>query len=324
MRRYEVAKKKIYITRKIDDRAIDFLKDQFEVEVNDEERIPSKAEIIKKSEDCDALLCLLSDAIDKEIMYSCKKLKIIANYAVGFNNIDIKAAKERGIVVTNTPDVLTNATAELAWALLFTAARRVNESEAYLRKGKFEMWSPTLFLGQDITGKTLGIIGAGRIGKAFAKMSTGFNMKVIYHNRKRDLDFEKETNAQYMSLEELLKSSDFVSVHVPLTEETHHLIGEREFSIMKKSAVLINTARGPVVDEKALATALKEGEIFSAGLDVYEREPLIEKELLNLDNVVLLPHIGSGTIDTRQKMAMMAAENIEAVLNGREALNRVW
>lgn len=316
-------RKKIYVTRKIDDRAIGYLREKFDVEVNGEERVLAKAELIDKLSDCDGLLCLLSDEIDSEIMAACDKLKIIANYAVGYNNIDVLAAKNKNIVVTNTPDVLTDATAELAWALLLGAARRVAEGDKFVRAGRFKMWSPTLLLGQDIKHKTLGVIGAGRIGKAFAKKSTGFEMKVLYNNRNRDLNFEKESNARFVTLQELLKESDFVSIHVPLNKETHHLIGKEQFEIMKDSAILINTSRGPVVDEKALVEALKNGEIWSAGLDVYEEEPEIQEELKVLSNVVILPHLGSGTYETRYAMAMMAAINIEAVLEGREAINKV-
>lgn len=318
-----MGKKKIYITRKIDDSAIDYLKTQFDVEINTEDRIPEKQEIISKAIDCEAILCLLCDEIDKEVIDACKKLEIVANYAVGYNNIDLIAAAARNIIVTNTPDVLTNATAELAWALLMSAARRVNEGDSYVRAGKFKMWGPNLLLGQDITGKTLGIIGAGRIGKAFVKKGLGFDMKVLYHNRKRDMEFEMEANAQFVTLEELLKESDFISIHVPLTNETKHLIGEKEFNIMKSSAILINTSRGPVINELELVKALKKGELWSAGLDVYEREPFIEEELKALPNVVLLPHVGSGTFDTRAKMAMIAAYNIEAVLTGKKPFNQV-
>lgn len=315
--------KKIFITRRIDNAAVEFLRRNFEVDINLEERQLSKNELIERAKECSGLLCLLSDEIDNEVMDKCNKLEIIANLAVGYNNIDVLGAKQRNIIVTNTPDVLTDATAELAWALLFAAARRVNEAEKYLREGNFKMWSPTLFLGQDIKGKTLGVIGAGRIGKAFVKKSRGFDMKVLYHNRKRDLNFEEETGAVYVELDELLKEADFVSIHVPLNSDTYHLIGKRELSLMKDSAVLINTSRGPVINEKELALALKEGKIWSAGLDVFEREPEIEEELLKMSNVVLLPHIGSGTIDTRRNMAMLAVKNIDEVLNGRKAVTEV-
>jgi glyoxylate reductase len=315
--------KKVYVTRKINEKAVEYLRKQFEVEVNMEERQLSKKELIEKARDCDALLSLLSDNIDAEVVEECNKLKIIANYAVGYNNIDLKAAKEKNIVVTNTPDVLTAATADLAFALIFSVARRIVEGDKYVRAGSFKMWSPTLLLGQDISGKTIGIIGAGRIGQAIAKRSSGFDMKILYHNRNRDCKFEEETGAAFVNLEQLLTEADYVSVNVPLSNDTFHMLGEREFGLMKSSSILINTSRGPVVDEVALVKALKAGDIWGAGLDVYEREPEIEKELLCMDNVVLLPHIGSATIDTRYNMAMLAVQNIEAVLNGNDAINKV-
>ncbi|HAA64756.1 MAG TPA: D-glycerate dehydrogenase, partial [Thermoanaerobacter sp.] len=240
-----------------------------------------------------------------------------ANYAVGFDNIDLKEATKRRIYVTNTPDVLTNATAELAWALLFTAARRVVEADKFTREGKFTGWAPNLFLGKAVTGKTLGVIGAGRIGQAFAKMSKGFEMKILYTANTPKEEFEKETGAKYVDLETLLKESDFVSIHVPLTPHTRHLIGEKELKLMKKTAILINTARGPVVDEKALVNALKNKDIYAAGLDVYEKEPEITEELKTLDNVVILPHIGSATDEARRDMAVLVAQNIIDVIEGR-------
>lgn len=316
-------KKKVFVTRSIPSIAVELLKEHFQVEVNEEERSLTKEELREKFREAHGVLCLLTDNIDEELIKSCNNVEVISNYAVGFNNIDVKAASSMGIVVTNTPGVLTDTTAELAWALLFSASRSVVSADRYTREGKFKEWAPKLFLGQEITGKTVGVIGAGRIGQAFAKKGAGFNMKILYHNRTRDLNFEKECNAAWVTLEELLRQSDFVSVHVPLTNETTHLLGEKEFKMMKNTAILINTARGPVVDEKALAKALKEGEIWSAGLDVYENEPLINKELMELENVVLLPHIGSATVETRTKMAEMAAKNIIEVLHGRTAINPV-
>jgi lactate dehydrogenase-like 2-hydroxyacid dehydrogenase len=220
--------------------------------------------------------------------------------------------------------VLTDATADLAWALLFAAARRVVESDKFMRNGYYKEWAPKLFLGQDITGKTLGIIGLGRIGKAFAKKSKGFDMNILYYNRSRDEKFEQKYGAKYVDMDALLKESDFISIHLPLTEETRHLIGENEFNKMKKTVIIINTARGPIIDEKALVTALKSGRVMAAGLDVYEREPEFEMELKDLDNVVMLPHIGSATIDTRTNMALMAAQNIVEVLSGNKPLNPVF
>jgi glyoxylate reductase len=316
-------RKKVYITRRIPPVGIELLRNYFDVEMNEEDRPLKKEEIIERCKDCDAVLTQLNDVIDEEVLDNLKNTKIIANFAVGFNNINIEAATEKGIQITNTPDVLTDTTAEMAWALLFSIARRVVEGDRYVREGKWTKFSPNLLLGQDINGKTLGIIGAGRIGKAFAKKSKGFNMKILYNNRNRDEEFEREIGAQWVDKDTLLKESDFISLNVPLTNETKHLIGEREFKLMKKTAILINTARGPVIDEKALVKALKEGEIWGAGLDVFENEPYIEKELLEMDNVVLTPHIGSASTETRIKMSKLAAENIIAVLNGKPPITPV-
>jgi len=252
------------------------------------------------------------------------QLKIIANYAVGFDNIDVDAATKRGIMVSNTPGVLTDTTADLAWALILATARRVVEGDKFLRHGKFKGWKPMLLLGTDVHHATLGIIGFGNIGKAVARRAIGFDMKVIYYSAHRaPLEVEEKLDVEYRSLDDLLREADFISIHVPLTKETQHLIGERELKMMKKEAYLINTARGPIVDEKALAKALKEGWIRGAGLDVFEREPEVEPELLELDNVVLLPHLGSASYDTRAKMATMAAENVVSALNGEVPPNLV-
>lgn len=316
-------RKKIFITREIPGNAIDFLSNHFDVKVNSEDRVLLREELIENIKGVDGVLCLLQDIIDKDIIDNASKAKIFANYAVGYNNIDVKYAREKGIIITNTPGVLTDTTAELAWALLLSVARRVVDADKYVREGKFTEWKPNLYLGQDITGKTLGIIGAGSIGKAFAKRSLGYDMKIIYHNRKRDLAFEEEFKARWVDKETLCKDSDIISIHVPLTEETTYLITKKELDIMKETAIIINTARGPVIEEKALYEALKNKKIWGAGLDVYEKEPEIYPGLTELDNVVLAPHIGSATIETRERMAMMAAMNIEAVLNGREPITPV-
>lgn len=303
--------------------AIELLEEYFDVEVNKEDRVLKKEELIGAVEDVDALLCLINDVIDRDVINNAKRLKIIANYGVGYNNIDIQEATRRGIIVTNTPGVLTHATADLAWGLLFAVARRIVESDKFTRAGKYMGWSPSLLLGMEVTGKTLGVIGAGRIGKAFARKSRGFDMRVLYYSRNRDIEFEKELDAEWVDKDTLLKESDFVSLHVPLTEETFHLIGEKELRLMKPTAVLINTSRGPVVDEKALVKALKKGWIWGAGLDVYENEPELEEELKYLDNVVLTSHIGSATEEARYKMAMMAARNVVSVLEGQGPINPV-
>lgn len=316
-------KKKVFISREIPKEGIDLLREHFDVEVNLEDRNLSKEEFIEKVKDKDGVLCMLVDKIDRGVMDNAPNIKIFANYAVGYNNIDVSEAKTRGIYVTNTPSVLTDATADLAWTLLFAAARRVVESDKYMRGGYFKEWAPKMFLGQDIVGKTLGIIGLGRIGKAFGKRSIGFDMKIKYYNRSRDIDFEEKYGAEYVSLEVLLKEADFISIHLPLNNETTHLIGENELNMMKKTAILINTARGPIIDEKALVKALKSKTIFAAGLDVYEREPQFEQELKELENIVMLPHIGSATTETRAKMSIMAANNIINVLKGIPPINQV-
>ncbi|MEI6158034.1 MAG: D-glycerate dehydrogenase, partial [Atribacterota bacterium] len=264
------------------------------------------------------ILPLLTDTIDSEIMDAAgNSLKIIANYAVGYNNIDVYAATQRGIMVTNTPGVLTETTADLAWALLMCCSRRINESERYLRTGKFRGWEPLLFLGTDVHGATLGLVGFGRIAKAMARRASGFDMRVRYYDMNRvGQEEEEKYHVEYQSLGALLRESDFVSLHIPLTKETHHFIGEKELKQMKKEAYLINTARGPIVDEKVLVRALQEGWIRGAGLDVFEQEPAVEADLLRMENVVVVPHIGSASYATRTKMATMAAENLIKALEG--------
>lgn len=307
-------KKTVYITREIPKAGIEILKEKFEVIINKEDRALSKEELINNIKNVDAVLTQLTDIIDEEVINNANKVKIFANYAVGYNNINAEYAKNKGIIITNTPDVLSNTTAELAWALLFAVSRRVVEADRYTRSGMWKQFSPKLLLGQDINNKTLGVIGAGRIGQAFAKKSLGFDINILYHNRSRNITFENKYNAKYVDLNTLLKESDIISIHVPLTERTHKLISKKEFEIMKKTSILINTSRGPVVDEIELIKALKEKRIWGAGLDVYENEPYINEELRNLDNVVLLPHIGSATEETRNKMSIIAANNIKEVL----------
>ena len=305
---------KVFVTREIPTPGLDLLRKEFTVSVNPYDRVLSKEELMKSVQGKDGLLCLLTDQVDRDVIYAEPKLKMIASYAVGYDNIDVSAATERGIPVSNTPGVLTETTAELAWALLFSVARRIVEGDSFTRTGQFKGWAPLLMLGQGATNKTLGIIGAGRIGTAFALKSKGFDMKVIYSDEQRNEQLERELGAKKVPLPKLLKESDYVSIHVPLMKATHHLIGEKELKMMKKTAVLINTARGPIIDEAALIKALKEHWIFGAGLDVYEKEPEISRELKSLDNVVLQPHTGSGTIDTRTKMALLAVDNMIAGL----------
>ena len=307
---------KIFVTRKIPEPGLEILREEHEIEVFPYNRIPTKEEIIKRLKDKDGLLCLLSDPIDSEVINFEPRLRMIASYAVGYDNIDVKAATKRGIPVSNTPGVLTDATAEMAWALIFSVARRVVQADKFTRAGKFIGWGPMLMLGQDVANKTLGIVGAGRIGTAVALKSKGFNMKVLYASGHSNKTLDQKLNAKKVDLSELIKESDFISFHVPLTDKTRHLIGEKELKMMKKTAVLINTSRGPVIDEKALVKALKEKWIFGAGLDVYEHEPKVTDELKKLDNVVLQPHSASATVNSRTKMAIIAAENMIVGLKG--------
>jgi len=307
----------VLVTQMIPVQGLDLLSSQEVVlTLNSEDRIWTKKELMDHLPGHKAVLCFLTDKIDRDVIDAASScgIKGFANLSVGYDNIDVKYAAEKGILVTNTPGVLTQTTAELAWALLFAAGRRTSEADRFCRAGKFTSWKPLLFLGMDVSGKTLGIVGAGRIGTAMALMSKGFQMKVLYTDVRKNEILEKELNAEKVSLDELLRKSDFVSIHTPITPETRHIIGEREFSLMKPDAVLVNTSRGAVLDEEALARALKNGNIRAAGLDVYENEPAIHPDLLHLENVVLLPHIGSASLETRGKMSLMAAENILAML----------
>jgi len=312
------AKKRVYVTRRIPERGIRLLKERVEVEVHEGELPPSKEVIIQHTRDKDGLLSLLTDRIDSEVMDSCPSLKVISNYAVGYDNIDVAAATERGIVVTNTPGVLTETVADFTWALLMASARRIVEADGSTRAGEWKTWGPTLLLGADVVGKTLGIIGAGRIGSSVAKRAAGFSMRILYTDNGRKEDFERQTGARFADLDTLLRESDFVSLHVPLTEGTRHMIAEPELSKMKPTAILINTSRGPVVDEEALYRALMSGRISGAALDVFEKEPIpASSPLLKLKNLVVTPHIASASVETRDKMAEMAAESIIDALLGR-------
>jgi glyoxylate reductase len=311
-------KPKVFVTRQIPEAGLDLLKEKCELEINREDRVLTKGELIKGVKQSDYLLSLLTDTIDAEIFDANPNLKIVANYAVGYNNIDVEEATKRGIIVTNTPGVLTDTTADFAWALLMAIARRVTEADKYTRAGKFKGWGPMLLLGSDVYGKTLGIVGFGRIGRAIAKRAKGFDMKVLYYDPFRaDEETENLLNVKSVSLEELLKESDYVSIHALLIPETRHLIGAEQLAMMKNTAYLINAARGPIVDEKALAKALKNKQIAGAALD-YEEEPALAPGLAGLDNVVLAPHIASASIETRSKMAVIAAENIIACLEGKK------
>jgi glyoxylate reductase len=269
-----------------------------------------------------AAIVTLTDRIDAETLESARELKVLANYAVGYNNIDLDAAQRGGIVVTNTPDVLTDATADLTWALLLATARRVVEGDRLVRSGQWTGWTPTQLLGAAVAGSSVGIVGMGRIGQAVARRAAGFQMRVNYHSH-RAVDAPPGAQWAYHDLPELLRESDIVTIHVPLTPETRHLIGAPEFALMRRTTILINTARGPIVDESALVTALQKGTIAGAGLDVFEDEPEIHPHLASMQQVVLLPHLGSATLATRVEMGMICLKNIEAVLAGRPAPNRV-
>ncbi len=314
----------ILVTRQIPEAGLEILKKNFKnVIVNTKNRNLTYDELAKKVRGVDAILCLLNDRINADVIANMDKCKVISNYAVGFNNIDVDEATKRGIIVTNTPGVLTDATADLTWALILAVTRRIVEADKYVRKGKFKGWAPMLLLGSELAGKTLGIIGAGRIGTAVGLRAKGFKMKVLYFNLNKNETLEQEVGAKKVGLETLLKNSDIVTIHVPLTPKTKHLIGAKELKLMKKGAYLINTSRGEVIDEKALIKALKTGKLAGAGLDVFEQEPFVPKELTELDNVVLTPHIGSATVEARTKMAIVAAENIVKVLSGKIPANVV-
>lgn len=313
---------RIYVTRRIPDAGIKLLEGH-EVDVYEGSTTIPRKLLAEKVADAEALIPLLSDRIDAELMEAAPRLKVIANYAVGYDNVDIVAATKRGIVVTNTPDVLTDATAELAWALLFAAARRIGEAERFTRAGRFSGWGPMLLLGQGIRGKTLGVIGAGRIGTRFALGSRGFEMKVFYYDQERNETLEQELGAKKVDISYLMHEADFVSIHLPLTQETKHLIDAHQLFRMKPTAVLINTSRGPIVDEKALVAALRAGKLAVAGLDVYEREPDISAEFFEMENVVLAPHIGSATHGARSAMAELCAYAVLKVFGGEMPSNIV-
>jgi D-3-phosphoglycerate dehydrogenase len=311
-------KKTVYVARMIPQETIDELRKHFEVLVNPEDRALTKAELKEKAKGCDAIVSLITDTIDGELLDAVgPQCRIVANYAVGINNFDVTAATKRGVVLTNTPGVLDDATATHTFALLLATARRIVEADRYVRAGKWKGWSPMFFIGMDVDRKTLGIAGLGRIGTNVARKAKGFDMKIIYSGPHRNPQAENEVGATFVDKETLLRESDFLTLHVPLTPETRHYIGENELKLMKKTAVLINASRGPVVDEKALLKALQEKQIWAAGLDVFENEPQIEPGLLELDNVVVVPHIASATTETRIKMGKIAIDNIVKVLNGQ-------
>ncbi len=314
-----------YVTRIVPEQSLDVLRGVSRIAVWNFEELPvSREELLAQVRSADALITMLTDRIDAEVFARGKNLKIVANVAVGYDNIDTEEARTRGVIVTNTPDVLTETTADLAFALLLATARRIPQASAYLREGKWKTWSPLLMAGQDVHGATLGIVGLGRIGMGVAKRGRGFGMRVLYHNRNRNPEAEAGLEVAYRSLDDLLRESDFVVLLAPQTDDTHHLIGGREISLMKRTACLINAGRGPLVDETALYEALKAERLFAAGLDVFEKEPVgPDHPLLKLPNVVALPHIGSASIRTRTAMTDLAAANVRAVLTGESPLTPV-
>jgi len=322
---------RVFVTRMIPEAGLTLLRKEARVDVwpGPEDDTPRREEIIRGVGKADVLLCLLTEEIDRTVMEVNPRLLGIANFAVGYNNIDVKAATELGIPVTNTPGVLTDTTADLAWALIMVVARNIVQGHQYVKEGRFKIWGPKLLLGTDVSPggsgkpKTLGIIGFGRIGQAVLKRSKGFDMHVLAYDPLQRKTIERTEGVEYRELPDLLRESDLITLHPALSKETHHLIGERELSLMKPTAFLINTSRGPIIDEKALVKALRERRIAGAGLDVYENEPDLAPGLMECENVVLLPHLGSASRETRDKMATMAAMNALSLLKKEKALNTV-
>jgi glyoxylate reductase len=315
----------IFITRKLSEHIIAPLREKFHVEMWPEEDQPVPREIlINEAKKADGLITMLSDKIDGELLNESQSLKVVANLAVGFDNIDLKEASHRDIIICNTPDVLTDTTADLTFALLMATARRIPQAVDLVKNGEWKSWSPLLMAGHDVHHKTIGIVGMGSIGEAVAKRAKGFDMEILYHNRKRKLRTEEQLGAKYFEFQDLIETADFIVCLTPLTEETFHLFDRNAFQSMKNTAIFINAARGPVVKEGDLYEALLEKEIAAAGLDVFEVEPIgADHPLLSLDNVVALPHIGSSTMETRETMMKLCAENVERVLTGREPRTKV-
>ena len=308
----------VLISRLLPELAVALARRRAAVDAYDQDAPMPRPELLKRLRDRQGLICVISEAIDQALLDACPKLRVVSNVAVGYNNVDVAACTKRGVVVTNTPDVLTDSTADFAWTLLMATARRLVEADRYVREGRFTQWEYMLYLGGDVHGKTLGVVGFGRIGRAMARRALGFGMRVLYQDTvAADATTERELNASQVDLATLLSESDFVSLHTPLIPETRHLLNRETLRAMKRTAYLINAARGPVVDEAALVEALREGWIAGAGLDVFEEEPKVHPGLIGLTNVVLAPHIGSGSLETRLKMATLAVENCLAVLEGR-------
>jgi len=307
----------VFVSRNIPDKGLDLMKGKVSLEVWPGEDNPGRDVFLEKAASCDGLIVIPGDPIDSEVLAAGKFLKIVSCYAVGYDSIDVNAATELGIMVTNTPDVLTETTADLAFGLLLAAARRIGEGDRVIRSGGWKHWGPRFMLGQDVSGATLGLIGMGRIGQAVSRRAKSFGMNLLYYARHRNEIAEREYGARYMEMETLLTVSDFVSIHCPLTSSTEGLIGERQLRAMKPTSILVNTSRGRVVVEKELVRALQEGWISGAGLDVFEKEPLPpDHPFLYMENVILCPHLGSATVQTREKMSVMAAENLLAALDG--------
>ena len=309
---------RVLITHKLAPEAVDVARESCEVHFTPLDQPLDAATLRQAVAGMDGLISVVTDTIDTELLQAGPGLQVVANVAAGFDNVDVPAATRHGVVVTNTPGVVTESTADLAWGLLFGIGRRVAEADRYVRTGKWKEWQLMVLLGHDVHGSTLGIIGMGNIGQAVARRASGFGMTILYHNRRRlPADVESKLGATWVELDELLQSADFVSVHTPLNSETRHLIGERELRLMKPTSYLINTSRGPVVDEEAVTRALQDSWIAGAGLDVFEREPEVPQALKDLENVVLLPHIGSASVASRTRMAVMAAQSAVAVLQGQ-------
>ena len=309
---------RVLITHKLADEAVDVARQSCEVHFTPLDQPVDAAALRRAVAGMDGLIAVVTDAVDAALLEAGSGLKVVANVAAGYDNVDVAAATRRGVVVTNTPGVVTESTADLTWGLLFAVGRRVAEADRYVRAGKWKEWRLMVLLGHDVHGSTLGIIGMGNIGQAVARRARGFGMSILYHNRRRlPEDVEARLNATWVELDELLRTADFVSVHTPLTAETRHLIGERELRLMKPTSYLVNTSRGPVVDEEVVLRALQERWIAGAGLDVFEREPEVPQALKDLENVVLLPHIGSASVASRTRMAVMAAHSAVAVVHGR-------
>lgn len=319
-----MSRPKILITKRVFPEGIALLEPHADLDyvATDDGLTPS--EFVARARGKQAILSQITDRLSSDVIAQLEGVKIIAQIAVGYDNIDVRAANDAGILVSNTPGVLDDTTADLAFALLMAAARRISEGHQFIHAGKWKRWTIDLMIGHDIHHRTLGVVGMGRIGQAMARRGLGFSMRVLYYNRTRlPQEIEHELNAEYVPLDRLLAESDFVSIHVPLSDATRHLIGERELRLMKRDAILVNTARGPIVDEPALARALREKWITAAGIDVFEKEPQVHPDLLACENAVLAPHVGSASVATRTKMTLMAAENVLAALAGLRPLNLV-